>query len=68
MKKIVIASLLIAFILFFVSIGLVIVAALNMKLALMYAGIVILIISLVIYLVLIIIGASYWYKNKMKEE
>lgn len=68
MKKIVIASLLIAFILFFVSIGLVIVAALNMKLALMYAGIVILIISLVIYLVLIIICASYWYKNKMKEE
>lgn len=68
MKKIIISSLLSAFILFFIGICLIIISAININLIMMYIGLIILIISLIFYLILIIIGVRFWYLNKFKGE
>lgn len=64
MKKIVISSLLGAFLFFFVGIGLIIYASQTLSLPVMYIGLGLLILGALGYIILGLIMFFYWYKNK----
>lgn len=64
MKKIIVSSLFAAFLCFFVGIGLIVFASQGLNLSMMYAGLSLLIIGALGYIVLGFILFFYWYKNK----
>ncbi|MDE6414052.1 MAG: hypothetical protein K2K48_01430 [Anaeroplasmataceae bacterium] len=64
MKKIIISSLLLTFLCFFIGIGLIIFASSSVNFTIMVVGLSLLILGVLGYTILGFILFFYWYKNK----